>query len=86
MFLSLILCSFLSVFNSYSNLIEDVPVGKFVFSKQEVQDLKAKHGLGTEKLLLELVPLAKRNARPPISNYYVGAVGVSKSGKIYFGI
>ncbi len=85
MFLSLILCSFLSVFNSYSSLIDDVPVGKFVFNKQEVQNLKAKYGLGTEKLLLELVPLAKRNARPPISNYYVGAVGISRTGKIYFG-
>ena len=38
-----------------------------------------------ERSLIELIPAAKKNARPAISNYFVGAVGLTKSGKIFFG-
>ena len=37
-------------------------------------------------LLPLLVPAAQRLARPPISNYHVGAVGLGASGRIYIGV
>ncbi len=58
---------------------------KFILSKTDVASLKKKLNVSTEQLLVELLPTAKANARPPISNYYVGAVGLTKSGKIIFG-
>jgi cytidine deaminase len=95
MLLSMILCTFLFSVNAgvlplpspklTETLLKEIPAKKFVLSKKEVSSLKKKLGLGTERLLIELIPVAKRNALPPISNYYVGAVGLAKSGKIYFG-
>jgi len=38
-----------------------------------------------EKKLLGLISKVKKNARPEISKYYVGAVGLTSSGKILFG-
>jgi cytidine deaminase len=91
----MILCTFLFSVNAgvlplpspkvTEALLKEIPAKKFVLSKEEVLGLKKKLGLGTEELLIELIPVAKRNALPPISNYYVGAVGLAKSGKIYFG-
>ncbi|XP_008808170.2 cytidine deaminase 1-like [Phoenix dactylifera] len=38
------------------------------------------------ELLATLVPAAQRLARPPISNFPVGAVGLGTSGRIYVGV
>ena len=62
-----------------------MPNNKFILNKAEVSTLKNRLKLNTEELLMELIPIAKKNARPPISNYYVGAVGLTRSGKIIFG-
>jgi cytidine deaminase len=63
----------------------NIPTNKFIFSKAEVSALKQKLNISTDDLLVALLPAAKKNARPPISNYYVGAVGLTKSGRILFG-
>ncbi|MCE5294547.1 MAG: cytidine deaminase, partial [Chlamydiales bacterium] len=39
-----------------------------------------------DDLLLYLVPLAQQFARPAISGYHVGAVGLGASGNIYIGV
>ena len=62
-----------------------IPTDKFILSKSEVSSLKKKLKLSTEELLTELIPVAKGRARPPISGYYVGAVALTRSGKIFFG-
>jgi cytidine deaminase len=36
-------------------------------------------------LMVDLLPLARTYARPPISNYFVGAVARGVSGNLYFG-
>lgn len=66
-------------------LVKEIPANRFVLSKVEVKGLKQKFKFSTERLMIELIPVAKRNARPPISNYYVGAVGLTRSGRIIFG-
>jgi cytidine deaminase len=42
-------------------------------------------GIPLEQLMLALIPLAKKFAIPPISNFYVGAVAHGLSGSLYFG-
>ncbi len=42
-------------------------------------------GLPVEQLMLDLVPVARSYAIPPISNFSVGAVGLGVSGALYFG-
>eukprot|EP00898_Chlorokybus_atmophyticus_P001973 jgi/Chlat1/2777/Chrsp187S02911 len=41
---------------------------------------------GIEKLLLAMLPDAQALARPPISNFRVGAVGLGDSGRLYVGV
>jgi cytidine deaminase len=42
-------------------------------------------GIPLEQLMLDLIPMAKTFAIPPISNFYVGAVSHGTSGSLYFG-
>jgi cytidine deaminase len=42
-------------------------------------------GMPLEQLMLNLIPLAKTFAIPPISNFFVGAVAHGLSGSLYFG-
>jgi cytidine deaminase len=42
-------------------------------------------GQPVDQLMMELLPLAKEFAVPPISNFYVGAVALGVSGNLYFG-
>lgn len=42
-------------------------------------------GIPIEQLMLDLIPMAKTFAIPPISNFYVGAVSHGLSGSLYFG-
>ncbi|MFH1222798.1 MAG: cytidine deaminase [Pseudomonadota bacterium] len=66
-------------------LADNISADKFVLTDKESQALQKKLGVDAEQLIVELVPVAKKHARPPISNYFVGAVGLTKSGKIVFG-
>jgi cytidine deaminase len=38
-----------------------------------------------DDLMLALLPLARTSSRPPLSNYFVGAVLLGKSGSLYLG-
>jgi cytidine deaminase len=42
-------------------------------------------GISMEQLMLDLIPLAKQYAIPPISSFFVGAVGLGRSGNLYLG-
>jgi cytidine deaminase len=42
-------------------------------------------GISIEQLMLDLVPVARSYAIPPISHFFVGAVGLGASGALYFG-
>jgi cytidine deaminase len=43
-------------------------------------------GLSSEQLMLELIPVARSFARPPISRFQVGAVTRGRSGALYMGV
>ncbi|CAL9756183.1 unnamed protein product [Musa acuminata subsp. burmannicoides] len=62
-------------------------VGKFVIEAEEAQAMAKESGVAAVRELLPLlVPAAQRLARPPISNYRVGAVGLGASGRIFLGV
>lgn len=63
-----------------------LPENLFVIPASKVEEIKEKLGMTTEELLQALVPVAREKARPPISNYLVGAAGLGKSGNIYLGV
>lgn len=53
--------------------------------KAEVDEFLRRTGFTMDELLLALLPFAKAVARPQVSHYPVGAVGLGLSGNIYFG-
>ncbi|KAL4426361.1 hypothetical protein ABPG77_004655 [Micractinium sp. CCAP 211/92] len=60
--------------------------GKFRLEPDEVAALRQQHGLGEEELLARLIQPAAQQARPPISSFHVGAVGLGASGALYVGV
>jgi cytidine deaminase len=64
-------------------LLPDKPM---VISASRAADLKKALKLDDDQLLMALVPVAKAQARPPISNFLVGAAGRAASGNIYLGV
>ncbi len=63
-----------------------IPSNPFVISAERVNEMVPMSGLEVEELLIELIPIAKRFARSPISNYQVGVAALGKSGNIYLGV
>lgn len=59
---------------------------RFVISASEAESLAEKSKLSVPELLPTLVESAKSLARPPISKFQVGAVGLGSSGRIFFGV
>lgn len=59
-------------------------MASFVMEESEVQALLRR--MPMEALLADLVVAAKKLARPPISRFYVGAVGLGASGRIFLGV
>jgi len=55
------------------------------FSQAAARNLTAAEGRNVEALMTDLLPLAQTYARPPISNYRVGAVVLGASGSLYLG-
>ncbi len=51
----------------------------------EVASLAAGEHKAVDALMVDLLPLAQTYARPPISNYFVGAVARGVSGSLYLG-
>jgi len=52
---------------------------------QQLNDLVSVSGLTENELLLALLPIAAALSRPPISEFYVGAIAKGCSGDIYMG-
>jgi cytidine deaminase len=50
-----------------------------------VNEFLASSGMTIDALMLALVPLAQTYARPPISDFYVGAVSQGATGNLYLG-
>ncbi|QLB20543.1 cytidine deaminase [Vespertiliibacter pulmonis] len=55
------------------------------FSAEQVQQWCEEFQLSTVALALLCLPLAACYALAPVSNFYVGAIAIGKSGKFYFG-
>jgi cytidine deaminase len=68
-------------------LLPLLPDNIFFIDSNRVAAIMQEMGYGSPfDLLHEILKLAARRARPPISNFYVGAVGLSKAGNIYCGV
>jgi cytidine deaminase len=57
----------------------------FVIEASEAESMAKQSGLTVLQLLPTLVKSAQALARPPISKYHVGAVGLGSSGRIFLG-
>ncbi|MBI2263744.1 MAG: cytidine deaminase [Armatimonadetes bacterium] len=62
-----------------------LPQESFILTAETARKLSEKLHLTVRELLIRLIPIARKTARPPISNYYVGAAGIGRSGGIYLG-
>ena len=60
--------------------------GKFRLEADHVEQLLQDHGLTEDQLLTTLISSASKLARPPISSFHVGAVGLGTSGALYVGV
>lgn len=67
-------------------LKELLPENPFHITAADADKLCAELGVSKQQLMVELIPVAKAYARPPISHYNVGAVGLGKSGDLYLGV
>jgi cytidine deaminase len=67
-------------------LKELLPDKPFVIEAGRAAELAKTLGISGEQLMLELIPVAKEMARPPVSEYLVGAVGRGESGNLYLGV
>ncbi|KAK0571479.1 hypothetical protein LWI29_016832 [Acer saccharum] len=59
---------------------------RFVIEAAEAKSMAQKAGLTLQQLLPTLVKPAQTLARPPISKFHVGAVGLGSSGRIFMGV
>ncbi|XVE54103.1 hypothetical protein DITRI_Ditri03aG0054700 [Diplodiscus trichospermus] len=59
---------------------------RFVIDSAEAEQMAKQSGKTVLQLLPSLVKSAQDLARPQISNYHVGAVGLGSSGRIFFGV
>ena len=59
--------------------------GKFVLPPDRVEELKEEYGMTADELITALITPASTMARPPISSFKVGAVGIGGSGALYVG-
>jgi cytidine deaminase len=67
-------------------IMEALGATPFVMDKEKVGMVLNQTGVSKQELLQELIPIAKQFARPPISDYKVGAALLGKSGSIYLGV
>jgi cytidine deaminase len=59
--------------------------GKMVLPSERVEQLKEEFGMTADELITALITPASTMARPPISSFKVGAVGIGGSGDLYVG-
>lgn len=72
--------------DSMIKLKEMLPRNPFMIPKEHVDVMLQTCSLTVEDLLIQLIPVAQSFARPPISNYHVGAAALGQSGNIYLGV
>ncbi|KAD6795191.1 hypothetical protein E3N88_06087 [Mikania micrantha] len=60
-------------------------MAKFIISASEAESMAKSRGITVPQLLPSLVKSAQALARTPISDFHVGAVGLSSNGRIFFG-
>lgn len=58
---------------------------KSIIPARQAREMARKLELTMDRLMLELLPIARGFARAPISHYRVGVVGKGKKGDLYFG-
>ncbi|KAK9275900.1 hypothetical protein L1049_023174 [Liquidambar formosana] len=58
---------------------------RFVIEASEVESMAKESGLTVLQLLPSLVGSAQKLARPPISKFHVGTVGLGSSGRVFLG-
>lgn len=63
-----------------------VRMQEFVIGAAKAAKLRHASKLGVEQFLATLVKPTADLARPPISNFHVGAVGLGVSGRIFLGV
>ena len=63
-----------------------LPDRPFVISSQQASAIMKKLNINQKQLLISLLPVAKKYAVPPISDFFVGAAGLGISGRIYLGV
>ena len=51
----------------------------------QVAALMKEENISRDELMLKLLPIARKHAHPPLSNYFVGAVALGTSGALYLG-
>lgn len=56
-----------------------------ILTAAEAQTLLANENCSIEKLLVNLLPIARLYSRPPVSDFRVGAIARSETGNLYFG-
>jgi cytidine deaminase len=60
--------------------------GRFALTPEQVKHVLSTHQCSTDELLTLLISPASKLARPPISSFHVGAVGLGASGALYVGV
>ena len=63
-----------------------LPANPFHITAADADRLASTLGVSKQQLMVELIPVARSYARPPISHYQVGAVGLGRSGDLYLGV
>ncbi|XP_042501715.1 cytidine deaminase 1-like [Macadamia integrifolia] len=66
-------------------MIRKMEGNQFVIEAAEVESMAKESGLSVLQLLPSLVKSAQKLARPPISKYHVGAIGLGSDGRIFLG-
>ncbi len=73
--------------NDVQKSILAVAQNPFYIPAEQVQSILAQNpDLTIDDLMVQLVSIAKMYARPPLSNYKVGVVGLGASGSLYLGV
>ncbi|WP_462172108.1 cytidine deaminase [Pseudoalteromonas xiamenensis] len=71
------------------SLYERIKASRGKLLNSEVKQLCKSLGMDVEALMLALLPVAAKFAKPPISNFYVGAIALDRNleefGDLYFG-
>lgn len=90
--MKILLTSFLLAFSTLAIAKEEVsfaemlPPNPFVIPAEQVNQLLRRQGIEIQQLLVQLIPIAQSFARPPVSEYKVGAAALGKSGNVYLGV